>query len=137
MGKEPVLSWALSLGPMTSGDTGYGLGDLQAELRIFRDERDWARFHDPKSLALALVGEVGEVAELLQWIPADEAAARFREGRAHQRLGEELSDVLLYLLHLADVVGVDLLSAARAKLATSRERFRVEDVSGVAPDRVG
>ncbi len=115
----------------------YRLEDLQRELREFRDERDWAQFHDPKSLILALVGEVGELAELFQWIPANEAGARFREGEPRQRAGEEMSDVLIYLLGLADILHIDLLDAARGKLKSSRDRFPVHEVNGVAPRKGG
>ena len=55
------------------------IAELTERIRAFSEERDWTRFHDPKSLALALVGEVGELAELLQWLPADEAAALLAE----------------------------------------------------------
>ena len=113
----------------------YGLPDLQTELRVFREERDWAKFHDPKSLLLALVGEVGELAELFQWIPADEATEAFKVGPKHQRAAEEMSDILIYLLGLAEVLDVDLLEAARSKLAASRERFPVEDLRGLAPEK--
>lgn len=111
----------------------YSLGDLQAELRQFRDERDWAKFHDPKSLILALVGEVGELAELFQWVPAAEATAQFAAQDRKRRAAEEMSDVLIYLLAVADVLGVDLLTSARDKLAASRRRFPIEGTSGNAP----
>lgn len=114
---------------------GYSLKALQAELRSFRDERDWAQFHDPKSLILALVGEVGELAELFQWVQADEAATQFSEPAKRQRAAEEMSDVLIYLLGLADVLQVDLLTAAREKLAASRQRFPAEDLRGIAPEK--
>ena len=120
------------------GDTtgaGYSLETLQAELRLFRDERDWAQFHDPKSLILALVGEVGELAELFQWVPADKAATAFGEPSKKQRAAEELSDVLIYLLGLADVLEVDLLTAAREKLDASRRRFPATELRGVAPEK--
>ncbi|MGA8047478.1 MAG: nucleotide pyrophosphohydrolase [Dermatophilaceae bacterium] len=113
----------------------YGLETLQAELRAFRDERDWAQFHDPKSLILAMVGEVGELAELFQWVPADEAATAFGEPSRKQRAAEEMSDVLIYLLGLADVLQVDLLTAAREKLDASRRRFPAEELQGVAPEK--
>lgn len=104
-------------------------------MRAFSERRDWTRFHDPKSLALALVGEVGELAELLQWLPAHEAAMHFADPVRRARVGEELADVLLYLVRLADVLDVDLGAAAREKLAAADDRFRVEDVRGVAPER--
>jgi dCTP diphosphatase len=105
------------------------------EVRQFRDERDWAQFHDPKSLILALVGEVGELAELFQWVPADRAAAEFSDGERKRRAGEEISDVFIYLLGLADALGIDLLDVAEAKLVSSRERFPAETLAGVAPEK--
>ena len=98
---------------------------LRDGMRRFTDERDWARFHDPKSLILALTGEVGELAELFQWLPADQAAELARDDPLRTRAGEELSDVLLYLIRLADILGIDLAVAATAKLAASELRYPV------------
>lgn len=107
--------------------------ELTEAMRQFSEERDWTRFHDPKSLTLALVGEVGELAELLQWLPASDVDDLAREPRLHRRLGEELADVLLYLVRLADVVGVDLGQAAKAKLLANVQRFPIEAHRGQAP----
>lgn len=109
--------------------------ELTQAMRLFSEERDWTRFHDPKSLTLALVGEVGELAELLQWLPTAGVDVAVREPRLHGRLGEELADVLLYLVRLADVLGVDLAAAAVQKLRANAERFVVADHRGKAPDR--
>lgn len=109
------------------------LQDLTEAMRGFSRERDWEQFHDPKSLVLALVGEVGEVAELVQWLPADSAAALVTEQPRQTRIGEELSDVLLYLLRLADVCGVDLVSASRHKLDDAVRRFPVAEFNGRIP----
>jgi NTP pyrophosphatase (non-canonical NTP hydrolase) len=92
-------------------------------MRAFVDERDWDRFHDPKSVLLALVGEVGELAELLQWLPADEVRALAGREPLRSRVGEEMADVLLYLVLLADVLDVDLGAAAAAKLAAAHTRY--------------
>ncbi|TCC64806.1 nucleotide pyrophosphohydrolase [Kribbella pittospori] len=104
-------------------------------MRVFTEERDWGQFHDPKSLILALVGEVGELAELFQWLPADAAVDRAREDRLHERAGEELADVLIYLVRLADVLDIDLADAALRKLRGSSARFPAEEVRGQAPDK--
>jgi dCTP diphosphatase len=104
-------------------------------MRRFSEERDWTRFHDPKSLALALVGEVGELAELLQWLPADEIDVLVGEPRLHDRLGEELADVLLYLLRLSDVLDLDLAAEAAKKLTSNESRFPAHGYRGVAPER--
>src|SRR3954447_18892503 len=107
------------------------LDDLTSRMREFTEARDWGRFHDLKSLTLALAGEVGEVAELVQWLPAD----ALPNSDLRERLGDELADVLLYLVRLADVAGVDLGAAALAKLARNEERFQVGIVRSAAPRR--
>lgn len=111
------------------------LADLTARMRTFSEARDWGRFHDLKSLTLALAGEVGEVAELVQWLPIGQAGGEGLDDRLRERLGGELADVLLYLVRLADVAGVDLPGAAARKLARNEERFPVESYRSVAPER--
>jgi dCTP diphosphatase len=109
--------------------------ELTDVMRHFSEERDWTQFHDPKSLALALVGEVGELAELLQWLPVTGIEDRVREAALNQRLGEELADVLLYLLRLADVLDVDLTAAADRKLQANAAKFPASTYRGKAPER--
>jgi len=109
------------------------LTGIRDRMRIFTQERDWEQFHDPKSLALALVGEVGELAELLQWLPADQAVELACQGPLNARLGEELSDVLLYLVRLADVCRVELPEAIDNKMTSSSMRFPASDIRGKAP----
>ncbi|TWD73142.1 NTP pyrophosphatase (non-canonical NTP hydrolase) [Kribbella amoyensis] len=109
--------------------------ELRDRMRAFTDERDWAQFHDPKSLLLALVGEVGELAELFQWVPADQAIERAASDPLRRRAAEELADVLAYLVRLADVLDIDLAEVTRAKLADSAQRFPAGDVRGEAPDK--
>jgi dCTP diphosphatase len=107
------------------------LEELTSRMREFTEARDWGRFHDLKSLTLALAGEVGEVAELVQWLPPKAGL----DAALRERLGDELADVLLYLVRLADVAGIDLGGAALGKLARNEERFPITAVRGVAPDR--
>jgi dCTP diphosphatase len=104
-------------------------------MRRFADDRDWGQFHDPKSVLLALVGEVGELAELFQWLPAEQASSLAQDEPLRTRAGEEMSDVLLYLVLLADVLNIDLGAAARAKIADAERRFPPGQVTGRAPDR--
>jgi dCTP diphosphatase len=102
------------------------VSDLEAlrdRMRQFSTDRDWQGFHDPKSVLLALVGEVGELAELFQWLPADVAAELARSEPLRTRAGEELSDVLLYLILLADVLGIDLAASANAKLTAAARKY--------------
>jgi NTP pyrophosphatase (non-canonical NTP hydrolase) len=109
------------------------LEDLTNRMQEFSEARDWGRFHDLKSLTLALAGEVGEVAELVQWLPTEHAATA--DDGLRERLGDELADVLLYLLRLADVAGIDLGTAVLDKLARNEARFPVATFRGVAPER--
>jgi len=93
-----------------------GVSDLEilrGRMRQFADDRDWGKFHDPKSVLLALVGEVGELAELFQWLPAADAQELAQHEPLRTRVGEEMSDVLLYLVLLADVIGIDLAEVER------------------------
>jgi dCTP diphosphatase len=108
------------------------LEDLTNRMRDFTQARDWGRFHDLKSLTLALAGEVGEVAELVQWLPAERATTA--DDGLRDRLADELADVLLYLVRLADVAGVDLGAAALDKLARNDERFPVTTFRSIAPE---
>lgn len=111
------------------------LTGIRDRMRDFTCERDWEKFHDPKSLALALVGEVGELAELLQWLPADEAARLADQEPLNARLGEEISDVLVYLVRLADVCGVELPEAVARKMESSEGRYPRDQFLGVAPEK--
>jgi NTP pyrophosphatase (non-canonical NTP hydrolase) len=103
-------------------------------MRRFSADRDWGKFHDPKSVILALVGEVGELAELFQWLPAADARSLAQGEPLRTRAGEEMADVLLYLVLLADVLGIDLAAAASRKMADSERRFAVDQVAGRAPE---
>jgi dCTP diphosphatase len=111
------------------------LTEIRNASRAFIAERDWQQFQDPKSILLALVGEVGELSELLQWLPAHEARDRLREGPLHTRAAEEMADVLIYLVGLADQCGVDLGSAALAKINASADKYPKDQNRGVAPDK--
>ena len=95
------------------------LEGLTEDLRAFAEERDWIRFHRPRSLALALAGEVGELCAELQWeaddSPLDEELLAAVE--------MEMADTLIYLIRLSDVLDIDLLDAAQRKLAINRTRF--------------
>ena len=111
------------------------LEELRDRMRAFTVARDWEKFHDPKSLLLALIGEVGELSELFQWLPADQARELTQAEPLKTRVGEELSDVLLYLVRLADVMEIDLADAARRKMDTSESRFSTDNFQGNAPEK--
>ena len=109
----------------------HHLDELQARIRDFARERDWEQFHTPKNLAMALSGEVGELVEIFQWLTPEQSEAVMSGSRAGD-VEDELADVLIYLVRLADVLGVDLTAAAEAKLSRNEQRYPASDVHGRA-----
>jgi dCTP diphosphatase len=101
---------------------------LQQQLRQFAHERDWEQFHTPKNLAMALSVEAAELQEIFQWLTAEQSAHLDDKQRA--QTAEELADVLLYLCRLADVLGIDLATAAQQKLKRNAEKYPAERVRG-------
>jgi len=99
-----------------------------AKIRKFRDERDWRQFHDPKSLAASVSIEAAELLELFQWLTPDESRRYALEHR--ERVSEEIADVAIYLIELADVAGIDLASAIEAKLEKNAAKYPVETSRG-------
>lgn len=100
--------------------------DLVALVRAFSEERGWTPVQTPKNLTMALTGEAGELAAELQWLGSEESSTAVREDPAlRERVALEMADVAIYLARLADVTGIDLMDAARRKLAANEERFPV------------
>lgn len=104
------------------------LEELRAELRQFAAERDWDQFHSPKNLAIAVSIEATELLEHFQWISEAESTVLNPEQKAKAR--EELADVLLYLVRLADKLGIDLMSAATEKIELNRAKYPIDRVRG-------
>ncbi len=105
--------------------------ELRTQLRAFAGERDWEQFHTPKNLAMALAGEVGELLEVFQWLTPEQAAA-VMDGERAADVEDELADVLIYLVRLADVLEVDLAEVSRRKLGRNEHRFPSDEVHGRA-----
>lgn len=108
------------------------LDELRDRLRGFAAEREWAQFHTPKNLAMALTGEVGELVAELQWLADAEIDAKIKDGALRDRLSDEVADVMLYLLRFADVCGIDLLAAAAAKVERNEQRYPADLARGRA-----
>ena len=101
---------------------------LEQALAEFSRERDWDQFHTPKNLVMALTGEVGELNEIFQWMTDGEASEAGRAPGTAEHVGEELADVLLYLVRLSSVLGVNLNDAVVDKLAKNALKYPVEKV---------
>ena len=106
-------------------------GATQA-LRKFAGERDWQQFHSPKNLVMALSGEVGELTEIFQWMSEAESHGAGSAPPTARAVSDELADVALYLIRLADVLGVDLNAAIASKLAANAVKYPVAASRGVS-----
>jgi NTP pyrophosphatase (non-canonical NTP hydrolase) len=106
------------------------LAHLRQIVRDFAAERDWDQFHTPKNLASALSVEAAELLEIFQWLKTGEMAELLPEQQQHAR--QEMADVLLYLVRLADRLDVDLYQAALEKVEINRQKYPAEVVRGDA-----
>jgi dCTP diphosphatase len=103
---------------------------LRDRLRAFSDERDWDQFHTPKNLAMALMVEAAELLEHFQWLTPDQSFNLPEKNQAEVQ--EELADVLLYLIRIADKLGVDLHEAALLKMEKNALKYPADIVRGSA-----
>ena len=101
---------------------------MQARIREFVAERDWERFHTPKNVAAALSVEAAELLEIFTWLTPEESSAL--QAREREHAAEEIADVLVYALRLADLLGVDIGEAVDAKLRANALRYPAEAVRG-------
>ena len=108
------------------------MDDLIKAVLAFRDERDWRQFHNPKDLAISICLEAAELLEPFQWKRSDEIADFLAEGANRRRVADEMADVLILLLSMADVLGIDLVEAAHAKLAENARKYPVAQARGNA-----
>lgn len=106
------------------------LDSLKSRLRQFATERDWDQFHSPKNLAAALSVEAAEVLEHFQWL--SEEQSRDLSPDAKLRIALELADVLLYLIRLADKLGINLLEVAARKIEINGAKYPVNRAKGSA-----
>lgn len=102
--------------------------ELRTRINTFVEERDWAQFHSPKNLAMAMIVEAGEVVEHFQWMTEQESLNLNAETK--KQVGQELSDTFVYLLRIAEVCGIDLIDAANKKIDLNAKKYPVEKVKG-------
>jgi dCTP diphosphatase len=102
--------------------------EITAKIREFRDERDWAQFHNPKDMAIAISLEAGELLEHFLWKNPDEVERRIAEKRGE--IESEIADIAIYLTELADNLGIDLLKAMEDKIRVNGEKYPAQRVKG-------
>lgn len=105
---------------------------LQSRVIQFRDERDWAQYHNPKDLAISLSLEASELLEVFQWKNADQVEAIKSDAEIRQRIKEELGDIFIYALTLAHEFSFDPAEVVMEKVQNNEERYPADQVRGKA-----
>ncbi len=106
------------------------LDQIKHTLRDFAAERDWDQFHSPKNLAMALIVEAAELVEHFQWLTQDQSQTLPPETLAE--VGQELADIQIYLIRLADKLGIDMEQAVNAKIELNAKKYPADKVRGKA-----
>ncbi len=106
------------------------LNNLKQRLAEFAADRDWDQFHSPKNLSMALIAEAAELVEHFQWLTQEES--RGLSDEKLKEVGEELGDVLIYLVRISDRLGIDLIEAANRKVDLNSEKYPASVVKGDA-----
>jgi dCTP diphosphatase len=104
--------------------------NVTERIRAFRDARDWMQFHNPKNLACSIVIEAGELLEHFQWKSEEESQAHVTQRR--DEVAAEMADIAIYLLELADNLGIDLPTAMHRKIDHNEQKYPVEKAKGSA-----
>jgi len=101
---------------------------LRTRVNRFVEEREWAQFHSPKNLAMAMIVEAAEVVEHFQWMTEDDS--RQLDAATREQVGQELADTFVYLMRIAEVCGIDLIAATNAKIDLNAQKYPVEKCKG-------
>ena len=117
---------------MSTTPSASSVTELTTLVRTFADNRDWQQFHTARNLVLALVGETGELAAEFQWISDDNIVSALQDAGKREAVGSELADVFIYLLRLADVIGINLVEELGKKIMVNEERYPVDKARGSA-----
>jgi dCTP diphosphatase len=128
-----MLSWQRAgLSVVKPGGACFALGmsveKIIAQIREFRDARDWRQFHNPKDMAIAISVESAELLEHFLWKTNTEVEKRVKE--KNEEISDEIADIGIYVLELADILGIDVIAAMERKLAKNAAKYPVAKAKG-------
>ena len=106
------------------------MDDLREAVRKFAEARDWEKFHSPKNLAMGVAAEAGELLEIFLWL--SESESKNLDETQLAALKEEIGDIVIYLVYLANQFGLDPLTCAREKLRLNEQKYPADVVRGSA-----
>ncbi len=127
------LKWSLAvtasnLSKLCENIMSDSLDELKLTLQQFVDARDWAQFHSPKNLAMAMIVEAAELVEHFQW--NTEAESYELSDAKREQVGHELADTFVYLLRIAQVLDIDLIEVTNKKIALNAQKYPVDKARG-------
>jgi NTP pyrophosphatase (non-canonical NTP hydrolase) len=99
---------------------------IQKQLEKFADDRNWDKFHNPKNLAMALSVEASELVEIFQWLTPEQSAGIMNSNEG-EHVKEEIADVLIYLIRLADKLDINLADAVAEKIVKNAEKHLINN----------
>ena len=109
----------------TTPDVQTTVDTLRKEVREFVQERDWERYHSPKNLAASIAIEAAEIMEHFQWYETGESRELVKNEETRTMVAEEVADVIIYCLALANQLDIDVSTAVRSKLESGRRRYPI------------
>ena len=105
--------------------------ELRNKVKEFNAERDWDKYHNPKDLIVALMSEVGELAELYRWLNEEEMNNILLDPLKKEKVESELADITMYLMTLSYKTNTDLFKAVEKKMEKINKRYPVEKIKGL------
>ncbi|TFG08127.1 nucleotide pyrophosphohydrolase [Candidatus Thorarchaeota archaeon] len=111
------------------------LDDIMLVVREFVEERDWTKFQKPRALAISAAIEMGELLELFQWRTDKETTSLLEDSDYRGALADEIADVMIYLIRIADTAGISPTAAILKKMTSNREKYPAEEYRGKRPEK--
>lgn len=111
------------------------LDELTAIIRRFVEERNWTQYQRPLPLAISAAIEIGELLEMFQWMSEDDIRQYLKSPEYVEALSDEIADVMVYLLRLADVTGIDVTEAILSKMKKNEIKYPADEVRDRSPHR--
>jgi dCTP diphosphatase len=108
------------------------LDEIRKKLAVFARERNWDQFHTPKNLSMALAAEAAELLEIFQWLTDEQSKEIVTNEKEMAQIQQEIADVMIYLVRLADKLNVDIEKAILDKIELNEKKYPVEWAKGNA-----
>lgn len=120
----------MSKNKTTTRDEVATVAELKSIIEQFVAERDWAQFHSPKNLAMAIGVEAGELMDLFRWQSESQSIRAMKNGKSRRAATEELADVVICALSFANRTGIDIAQAVRNKVLTNAKKYPLHIYKG-------